>query len=211
MRLIGADRLARIAAARAHATKNPEGGDARANESPHASGLIGGMKGETTIGLANSAGAVKWFGLAFFVAVSFAAAGIGSLFTTPAIPGWYESLRKPAWTPPNWLFGPVWTLLYLAMAAAAWLVWRERGFAGARLALALFFVQLTLNALWSILFFGMRRPGAALLEIALLWAAIFATMAAFWQVSRAAGWLFVPYLWWVTFAMFLNYAIWQDN
>lgn len=169
------------------------------------------MKTEALGSLARSAGAGQWLGLVFFVAASFAAALIGSVFTTPAIPGWYESLRKPSWTPPNWLFGPVWTLLYLAMGTAAWLVWRERGFAGARLALALFFAQLALNALWSILFFGMKSPGAALAEIVFLWASIFATMVAFWQASHAAGWLFVPYLWWVTFAMFLNYAIWRAN
>ena len=169
------------------------------------------MKTEALGTVGRSAGAGQWLGLAFFVGMSFAAAGVGSLFTTPAIPGWYESLRKPAWTPPNWLFGPVWSLLYLAMGTAAWLVWRGRGFTGARLALALFFAQLALNALWSILFFGRRSPGAALVEIVFLWALIFATMAAFWRLSRAAGWLFVPYLWWVTFAMFLNHAIWRDN
>ena len=169
------------------------------------------MKTEAVEGVKGSAGAGQWLGLALFLAASFAAAGVGSLFTTPAIPGWYESLRKPAWTPPDWLFGPVWTLLYIAMGTAAWLVWRRRGFSGARLALSLFFAQLVLNGLWSILFFGMMRPGLALVEIAFLWTAVFATMAAFWQVSRAAGWLFVPYLWWVTFAMFLNYAIWRDN
>ncbi|HEY9283665.1 MAG TPA: TspO/MBR family protein [Pyrinomonadaceae bacterium] len=169
------------------------------------------MKSEAVENLRGAAGAWQWLGLALFVAASFAAAAVGSLATAPAIPGWYASLRKPSWTPPNWLFGPVWTLLYLAMGAAAWLVWRERGFAGARLALALFFAQLALNALWSVIFFGLRSPGAALAEIVLLWATIFATMAAFWQVSHAAGWLFVPYLWWVTFAMFLNHAIWRAN
>jgi len=153
----------------------------------------------------------QWLALAAFVAVSFAAAGIGSLATTPAIPGWYASLQKPAWTPPNWLFGPVWTLLYLSMAIAAWLVWRERGFQGARLALALFAAQLVLNTLWSILFFGLRSPGAALVEIGVLWAAIFATMLAFWRVSHAAGWLMWPYLLWVTLAGFLNLAIWRLN
>lgn len=169
------------------------------------------MKTEAVGGAGGAAGAWQWLGLALFVGASFAAAGVGSLFTTPAIPGWYASLRKPSWTPPNWLFGPVWSVLYVAMGTAAWLVWRERGFAGARLALTLFFAQLILNALWSILFFGRKTPGAALVEIAFLWVAVFATMAAFWQISRAAGWLFVPYLWWVTFASFLNYSIWRMN
>jgi tryptophan-rich sensory protein len=155
-------------------------------------------------------GAAQWIGLACAVAACFAAAGIGSLYTTPAIPVWYASLQKPAWNPPNWLFGPVWTLLYLSMAVAVWLVWRERGFA-ASLPLALFAVQLILNALWSIIFFGWKRPGLALVEIFFLWAAIFATMLSFWRVSQIAAWLMWPYLMWVTFAGFLNLAIWKLN
>jgi tryptophan-rich sensory protein len=153
--------------------------------------------------------ASQWIGLAVAVAACFAAAGIGSLYTTPAIPGWYAALEKPAWTPPNRLFGPVWTLLYLMMAVAVWLVWRERGFAG--VAITIFAVQLTLNALWSIIFFGWQRPGLALVEIFFLWAAIFATMLTFWRISHAAGWLMWPYLLWVTFAGFLNLSIWKLN
>jgi tryptophan-rich sensory protein len=156
-------------------------------------------------------GASQWIGLAVAVGVCFAAAAVGSIYTTPAIPGWYASLQKPAWNPPNWVFGPVWTLLYLMMAVAAWLVWRERGFAGATLALAFFSLQLVLNALWSIIFFGWRNPALALVEIFFLWAAIFTTMLAFWRVSHAAGWLMWPYLLWVTFAGFLNLAIWKLN
>jgi tryptophan-rich sensory protein len=157
-------------------------------------------------------GASEWIALACAVAACFAAAGIGSLYTTPAIPTWYASLQKPAWTPPAWLFGPVWTLLYLSMAIAVWLVWRERGFGGgAGLAITLFAVQLVLNALWSIVFFGWRRPDLALVEIFFLWAAVFATMLSFWRVSHAAAWLIWPYLLWVTFAGFLNLAIWRLN
>lgn len=156
-------------------------------------------------------GAPQWIALACALAACFAAAGIASLYTTPAIPGWYASLQKPAWNPPNWLFGPVWTLLYLSMAVAVWLVWRERGFAGAALPHTLFVVQLILNALWSIIFFGWRRPDLALVEIFFLWAAIFATMLSFWRVSQAAAWLIWPYLLWVTFAGFLNLSIWRLN
>jgi tryptophan-rich sensory protein len=156
-------------------------------------------------------GASQWIGLAAAVGLCFAAAGIASIYTTPAIPGWYASLQKPAWNPPRWVFGPVWTLLYLMMAVAVWLVWRERGFAGAALALTLFLLQLVLNALWSIIFFGWRSPALALVEIFFLWAAIFATMLAFWRISHAAGWLMWPYLLWVTFAGFLNLAIWKLN
>jgi tryptophan-rich sensory protein len=97
------------------------------------------------------------------------------------------------------------------MAVAAWLVWRAHGFRGARLALALFAAQLALNALWSVVFFGWKRPGLAFVEIMLLWSAILATTAAFWQLSRPAGWLMIPYLWWVTFAAFLNHSIWRNN
>ena len=156
-------------------------------------------------------GASQWIALACAVALCFAAAGVGSLYTTPAIPGWYASLQKPAFSPPNWIFGPVWTLLYLMMAVAVWMVWRERGFGGAPLPLTLFAVQLTLNALWSIIFFGWRRPDLALVEIFFLWAAIFATMLSFWRVSQFAAWLMWPYLLWVTFAGFLNLSIWKLN
>lgn len=157
--------------------------------------------------------ASQWLGLAIAVAVCFAAAAVGSLYTAPAIPVWYASLQKPAFSPPNWLFGPVWTLLYLMMAVAVWLVWSERGFTkgAAALAIALFAIQLLLNSLWSIIFFGWRRPGLALVEIFFLWTAIFATMLSFWRISHAAGWLMWPYLLWVTFAGFLNLSIWKLN
>lgn len=153
----------------------------------------------------------RWIGLVVSILICFAAAGIGSLATTPQIPGWYANLAKPAWTPPGWIFGPVWTLLYLMMAVAAWLVWRQAGFAGAKLPLALFAIQLALNSLWSVLFFGLQNPGAAAVEIILLWAAILATMVTFWRRSRVAGGLLAPYLAWVSFAAVLNVAIWRMN
>ena len=151
--------------------------------------------------------------LAIFVVICFAAAGLGSLFTTPqtAPGGWYETLDKPFFTPPSWLFGPVWTVLYLAMAVSGWLVWRLRGFAGAGVAMALFFVQLTLNLLWSVVFFGLEAPGLGLAEILILWACILLTILAFWRISRPAGLLLVPYLAWVTFATLLNAGIWLLN
>jgi tryptophan-rich sensory protein len=150
-------------------------------------------------------------GLALSVAICFAAAGVGSLFTRPAIEGWYAALQKPSWTPPNWVFGPVWTVLYLAMATAAWLVWRRAGFAGARLPLTLFALQLVLNLAWTGVFFGLRMPGAAFAEIVLLWLFILVTAIAFWPISRVAAWLMVPYLGWVTYAATLNYGIWRLN
>jgi tryptophan-rich sensory protein len=139
------------------------------------------------------------------------AALIGSAFTEPSIPEWYASLIKPSFTPPSWLFGPVWSVLYMAMAIAGWLVWlRHRNIAVAS-PLTLFGGQLVLNALWSILFFGLQTPGAALVEILTLWAAILATLLSFWKISTIAGWLFVPYLAWVSFATILNFEIWRLN
>ena len=150
-------------------------------------------------------------GLAVWVLICFAAAGLGGLVTAPNIPNWYAQLAKPGWTPPGGVFGPVWTLLYLMMAVAAWLIWRPTGLAGARLPLALFGVQLAFNSLWSILFFGLHNPGAAFVDIVLLWGAIVATLVAFWRRSRWAGGLLVPYLLWVSFAAALNFAIWRMN
>lgn len=145
------------------------------------------------------------------IAICFTAAGLGGMVTTPQIPGWYATLAKPTWNPPAWIFGPVWSLLYLMMAVAAWLVWRQAGIARAKLPLGLFAVQLMLNSLWSVLFFGFHSPGAAAVEILLLWAAILATLITFWQWSKLAGWLLVPYLAWVSFATVLNVTIWRLN
>ena len=153
----------------------------------------------------------QWWVLCGFGVASFTAAAIGGTATSRAVRDWYPTLVKPAWNPPAWLFGPVWTVLYLAMAVAAWLVWRRAGWAGARLALTLFMVQLTLNAAWSIIFFGLRNPGAAVVEVMVLWAAILGTLVLFWQVSVPAGILFIPYLTWVSFAAVLNFSIWRLN
>jgi benzodiazapine receptor len=150
-------------------------------------------------------------GLVAWVAACFGAAAIGSLFTSSAIPGWYADLNRPSWAPPNWLFGPVWTALYLMMAVAAWLIWRPGGFAGASGALILFGLQLAFNAAWSPLFFGLRSPGAAFAEIVVLWCLILATLIAFWRRLPVAGVLLLPYLLWVSFASALNFAIWRLN
>jgi tryptophan-rich sensory protein len=148
--------------------------------------------------------------LALFLAACFSAAIFGSLFTAQSVREWYPGLQKPAGTPPPWVFGPVWTVLYLLMAIAGWQVWeRARGWSGARLALGLFFLQLALNALWSVLFFGLRNPAAGLAEITILWLAILATVIAFFPISRLAGWLMLPYLLWVSYASYLNFGIWR--
>lgn len=127
------------------------------------------------------------------------------------MPGsWYAGLAKPAWTPPNWLFGPVWTVLYVAIAVAGWLVWRR---SGGRLTPALYvwIAQLIANALWSYLFFGLHRPGVAGVDIAALWVLILAFIVLSWPLSRVAAGLFVPYALWVTFAAALNLALWRMN
>lgn len=151
-------------------------------------------------------------GLAACLALVFAAAGLGSHFTAGGVGEWYASLAKPSWTPPDAVFAPVWTALYIMMAVAAWLVWRKAGsFAAAKAPMALFAAQLSLNAAWPALFFGLRMPGPAFAELVVLWAALAATLAAFWRVSRPAALLLAPYLAWVTFAGALNFALWRLN
>lgn len=142
--------------------------------------------------------------------VSLAAGAIGGVASMNAR-DFYAALAKPPWAPPGWVFGPVWTTLYILMGIAAWLVWRERGWTGARGALSLFLVQLAANALWTWLFFAWRRGGLALAEIILLAALIVATMLAFARVRRTAAALLVPYLLWVLFATALTAAVWQRN
>jgi tryptophan-rich sensory protein len=145
------------------------------------------------------------------VAACFAAAGIGSVATARSVSTWYQELAKPPFSPPDWVFGPVWTVLFVMMAVAAWLVWRRRGLRGGAVPLTLFGVQLALNAAWSWLFFGFQLPGVAFVELIVLWVAIAATLVAFWRTSRAAGLLLAPYLLWVSFAAALNFAFWRLN
>jgi uncharacterized protein YbjT (DUF2867 family)/tryptophan-rich sensory protein len=149
--------------------------------------------------------------LLFFLVICFGAAGIGAALTAVSVRDWYQTLSRPAWTPPDWVFGPVWTTLYFLMAIAAWLVWRRTGWSAGRTALGLFALQLVLNVAWSGLFFTLRSPGFALVDIVLLWAAIAATLWSFGRVSTLAASLFVPYLLWVSYATALNWAIWKMN
>ncbi len=141
------------------------------------------------------------------------AVGIGAaLATASSVRNWYPTLRKPSWTPPSWLFGPVWTILYIMMAVAAWRVWLAgNGFDGASFALTLFFVQLFFNFVWSFLFFTAKSPGWAFAEIVLLLASVLATTAAFARHDAVAAWMFAPYIAWVSFASALNFAIWTMN
>lgn len=150
----------------------------------------------------------SWLVLAGWIVLCFASA-VPAAWWPPG--EWYIALNKPAWHPPTWVFGPVWSTLYLMMAVSAWLVWRQGGFARQSRPLGLFLVQLALNAAWSPLFFGLKQPGVAFAEILLLWLAIAATIAVFHRVHRVAAWLLVPYLAWVSFASFLNGTLWRLN
>lgn len=145
-----------------------------------------------------------------WVAVTMVAAVMGGLGSRSA-PMLYAQLDKPFWAPPAWVFGPVWTVLYLMMAVAAWIVWRHRHERPVGLALIVFLVQLVLNALWSWLFFAWQRGGAALAELGVLWVCVAATLVLFWRARRSAGILLLPYLAWVTFAGVLNASVWQRN
>jgi len=148
--------------------------------------------------------------LGLFFLLCFLAAGLGSLFTMVSLESWYAGLAKPSWNPPNWVFGPVWTALYAMMAVAGWLVWRW-GRSQSWLALRWFAIQLVLNVAWSVVFFGLRLPALAFVEILVLWFAIVATLLTSWRVSRTAAILLAPYLLWASFAALLNFTIWRLN
>jgi translocator protein len=178
-----------------------------------------------------------WISLAIALLLPQLAGGLGAVATASSVNSWYRTLKKPAWNPPSWLFGPVWTVLYLLMGFASWLIWREgsqrAGEAAVlvtspapdgagpdlalpadpetRQALALYGGQLALNTVWSLIFFGLRSLGGALAEIVALWTAIALTAARFYRLKPAAGWLLVPYLAWSTFAAVLNGTVWRLN
>jgi benzodiazapine receptor len=138
-----------------------------------------------------------------------AAAATPGLILRPG--DWYQRLKKPSWRPPDRVFGPVWLLLYLSIAISGWLVWRVAGFNGAELALSVYAVHLFFNGLWSAIFFGMRRPDWAFVEILCLWLSILATMALFFPINEIAAYLLIPYALWVAFAAVLNFRIWRLN
>ncbi len=153
----------------------------------------------------------RWIGLLGFIVICLGAGGLGAIATTPEIEGWYTTIAKPSWNPPDDIFGPVWTTLYVLMAIAAWLVWKPAGFKSAEVPLTLFAAQLALNIAWSWIFFALHQPGWAFAEIVFLWLTIVATTVAFFRSSKVAGLLLLPYLAWVTFASVLNFTIWQIN
>jgi benzodiazapine receptor len=148
-------------------------------------------------------------GLIGWILLSFVAAAVGGYAARPG--AWYASINKPSWNPPNWVFGPVWSILFILMGVSAWLVWSRRGQAPVGTALTLFVLQLVLNSLWSWFFFGWHMPGAAFAEVLVFWVVILLTLLAFWQVRPLAGALLLPYLAWVGFASYLNFTIWRLN
>lgn len=149
--------------------------------------------------------------LALFLLATFAAAAIGSAATFQSVSTWYPTLAKPAWNPPGWIFGPVWSVLYVAMSVAGWRVWRIQTGPAARGVLRLYGAQLALNALWSVCFFGLRRPDLALIDIAGLWLLLVVALGRFWRADRIAGGLWAPYVAWVSFASVLNATVWWLN
>jgi benzodiazapine receptor len=162
---------------------------------------------------------INWGRLAISIIICEGAGLIGSVFTFSQIPTWYATLNQPSFNPPSWLFGPVWTTLYLLMGVALYLVWpfdsaQEKSAAASRnkrQAMVLFGIQLVLNSLWSIIFFGLHNISAALAEIVVLWIFILLTTVEFHKINRWAGWLLVPYLLWSSFATFLTYSYWILN
>ena len=154
---------------------------------------------------------MRWLALVFWFVLCFGVAGLGGRWSAGEITGWYRTLARPTIAPPNWVFGPVWTLLYGLMAFAAWRVWLAPPSPARGWALGLFLVQLALNLAWTWIFFRQHALGAALIEVVILWAVIGATTVAFSRVGAGAGWLMAPYLAWVTFASVLNGAFWRLN
>lgn len=151
----------------------------------------------------------KWMVLAGFIILCLGVGVVSGVMTAGAMVDWYPTLNKPFFNPPSWVFAPAWTILYIMMAVAAWRVWLAGP--SSKPALNLFFIQLVLNFLWSVFFFGLHSPALALIDIIAMWIMIALTMRAFFKIARPAGWLLVPYLAWVSFAAVLNASIWWLN
>jgi len=165
---------------------------------------------EQAISLQQEKANKHFISLLLFLTICFSVAGAGAVLTNTSVSSWYLTINKPSWTPPNWLFGPVWTSLYFMMALAAWLIWRKVGSLKS-LPLTLFGLQLFLNLIWSGLFFTLQNPKIAFIEIVFLWLSILATLISFWRVRLVAGLLLLPYILWVGYAVMLNFTIWRMN
>jgi tryptophan-rich sensory protein len=155
--------------------------------------------------------AKPWIALIVFFFITLGVGSVASYLTARGVREWYPRLHKPRGTPPAWVFGPVWTTLYVLMAVAAWMIWKQYGWSGGRSALILFFGQLALNAAWSGLFFGARLPGVAFAEMVILWLAIAFNMLVFYWLLPMAAFLLLPYLIWVSYASYLNFGLWRLN
>jgi len=145
------------------------------------------------------------------ISIVFLASALGGLFTANSVSTWYQELAKPFFNPPNWIFGPVWTLLYFLMGISLYLIWISKSNSNKKTALIFFAIQLFLNVLWSFLFFGLQNPFLAFVEIILLWLAIFATIFYFYKINKMSAYLLVPYILWVSFASVLNLSIFLLN
>ncbi|MFH1442869.1 MAG: TspO/MBR family protein [Candidatus Micrarchaeota archaeon] len=154
---------------------------------------------------------VDWAKLAAAIIICELAGGIGAIFTTPNIPTWYASLIKPDFSPPNWVFFPVWTLLYFLMGVSLYLIWNRKRTPGTEKGIKLFGLQLFWNVWWSYLFFGLQNPFLGFIGIIALWISIVLTMRKFYSIERNAAYLLVPYILWVSFAAVLNFSVWQLN
>lgn len=141
------------------------------------------------------------------ILIPLVAGFLGSIFTTPAVKTWYLVINKPVWNPPSWLFGPVWTTLFIMMGVALYLVWSTKMSGKVRIALKVFAAQMVLNVLWSVFFFGLGNFWMAFGEIIVLWIAIALTIVDFFKVNKTAGWLLLPYIMWVSFASYLNFTV----
>lgn len=149
--------------------------------------------------------------LILFISICLVAEFIGSMLTFISVNDWYQTLTKPTWTPPNWLFGPVWTTLYILMGISAWLVWNQGGFQQNKTALSIFFIQLFFNVIWSGLFFGLQQLTMAFIDIVLLWILILTMIITFYKSHKIAGLINILYLLWVSYAGALNFQIWRLN
>jgi len=153
----------------------------------------------------------SWVKLVIAILVCQLAGLAGAIYTSGSLTTWYATLAKPLFNPPNWIFAPVWITLFLLMGISLWLVWQKEKKKNINTAFVFFSIQLVLNAMWSAFFFGMQNPLYALIDIALLWLAILATILSFWKISKPAAYLLVPYILWVSFAAVLNFYIWRLN
>lgn len=150
--------------------------------------------------------------LVISIAIPLAVGATAGLFTATGVDSWFQTISKPTWNPPNWIFGPVWTTLYVLMGIALFLVWKsDTNTKWKKTAISLFALQLLLNFFWSFIFFNQQQPGWAFVEIIIMWVFILLTIFAFARVNHTAAWLLVPYISWVSFAMILNYSIWKLN